>query len=66
MIMAKPIYNSETFDEFCESEKARGLHPALYSQLPEMWKEELAFRKEFEESLGLGNFADGKNRFSQD
>jgi len=64
--MPKPLYNCSTFEEFCQSEKARGLHPALYGQLPEMWEEELAFRRDFEETLGLDNFADGKARLSDE
>jgi hypothetical protein len=47
----KPLYNSKDFEEFCEAQKTKGLHPKYWCELPRLWQEELDFRKELEDAL---------------
>ena len=47
----KPLYSSDDYESFCEYEKQKGLDKKYWKNLPEMWREELRFRKEFEECL---------------
>ena len=49
--MDKSLYESANFEEFCEQQKRKGLRKKFWPTLPQMWQEELDFRKEFEDAL---------------
>ena len=46
-------YDSADYRTFCKEQKAKGLQKQHWKDLPQMWVEELAFRRDLEKSLGL-------------
>ena len=61
---ASPAYSSNNYEDFCQCEKEKGLRRDLWHTLPQMWKEELKFRAEFEEALA--KFCEPNNKHIYD
>ena len=49
--LVRPLYPSRDYKEYCADQKRKGLMRRYWKDLPEMWKEELAFRRELEDAL---------------
>lgn len=49
--VVRPLYPSRDYREYCADQKRKGLTRRHWKDLPEMWKEELAFRRELEDAL---------------
>lgn len=47
----KPLYQSNSFEEFSKNQKLAGLRKEFWKDLPKMWERELKFRKKLEKAL---------------
>jgi hypothetical protein len=50
-----PLYPSTNYKKFVEYHKRKGLKRKYWKDLPRMWKEELQFRQEIDDTLNQGN-----------
>lgn len=46
-----PLYPSKDFDAYAADQKQKGLLRRYWKDLPNMWEDELKFRREFEDSI---------------
>lgn len=49
--MVMPLYPSKDFKAYVADQKRKGLLRRYWKDLPKMWREELRFRREFEDAL---------------
>jgi hypothetical protein len=49
--VVKLLYPSNNYTEYCEHQKRKGLMRKYWKDLPNMWRNELKFRRELEGAL---------------